>query len=265
MNRISLLSDYKILEYGAIDSTNIQAKRIIQSGAAPGRKFVITAESQTAGKGRLGRSWVSNQGNLFVSIVVLQTELAVNAINIGHSEAKYLFQGAALSTNATKLNHCPFLAAIAIGATLQNFLDEKPLYKWPNDVLVGGRKISGALIETISDYIVFGIGVNIASYPETGTRMPATCLSQNTGSNIKTAEVLGLLINKFDEFLRLDAQEIMRQWHEAAYGLGGEISVHQGENEISGIFKGVDENGWLILDTKRGKRELVSFGDINWI
>jgi|GEM_PF-418882 len=266
LDKMNLPADYKLIEYDQVDSTNIEAKRLIQCGQALETNLVITAKSQTAGKGRLGRGWVSEEGNLFVSVVIgkkphmiKDRDYNIISDNTDHSkESEYQKK---LPSNV----HYPFLAAIAIGKTIDQFIEVKSKYKWPNDVLVEGRKISGVLIETIQDYIIFGMGINIASYPLSGTKLSATCLNNYSSSGLKVAEVLELLIKNFAGLLGLDSQEIMNQWTKSAYGLGSKVSIDQAGKEISGVFNGVDENGRLILDTKRGTRELVSFGDVRWI
>ena len=173
--------------------------------------------------------------------------------------------GSDVSGNILKITHYPFLAAIAIGKTLQHFINTSPLYKWPNDVLIEGKKVSGVLTETIGKHVIIGIGINIVSHPEILTAFPATCLNKYTKVSVQTYEVLELLIENLDKLIGISSQEIISQWVDCAYGRSRKISVVQGEKEITGIFAGIDGNGRLILDAKNGTSQLISFGDVKWI
>jgi BirA family transcriptional regulator, biotin operon repressor / biotin---[acetyl-CoA-carboxylase] ligase len=240
---MSLPLNYKLIKLTSTDSTNLEARRIIKNGNMPSGSLAILAETQTGGKGRLDRKWVSKEGNLFLSVISNQC-----SDKIGRQE--FLL---------------PFRVAIAIGKTLSSFGNIQPLYKWPNDVLINGKKISGVLIELIDNFVIIGIGINVSSCPESGTRLPATCLYDYTDNLIQISDVMELLITNLDENLKKDTLDIINEWTLSAYGLDEKISVEQGDNKISGIFKGIDANGWLIIETEEGKRELVSFGDITWI
>ncbi len=239
------------IQHNSIDSTNLEAKRLIQSGKIGQGITVISAKSQTGGKGRLGRSWVSEEGNLFASFIVSRLSFIVDG-----------YENHELQTINNKL---PFLSALAIGATIKEFTNKTPLYKWPNDVLIEGEKISGVLIETIADYFIIGIGINIASYPLEGTKLPATCLDNHTKDKNQVSSVLETLIKNMENKMHMDAASVRHEWMENAYGMGKEAVINQGDKEISGIFRGIDANGGLILETKGSKREAVLFGDISWI
>ncbi len=240
---MNLPPGYHHIQLDIIDSTNLEAKRLIQTGNinAP---LVITAKSQTYGKGRLNRHWVSEPGNLFVSIV-MQTQEESGKSNI----------------NNTLL---PFCTAIAIGNTLSKFINSKPLYKWPNDVLVQEKKISGVLIETINKYIIIGIGINITTYPTQNTKLPATCLNEHTSRDIPLTEILESLVLNLDSKIKCNNSDVINEWMQSAYGLGKKIFIQQGKKELSGIFSGIDVNGWLIFKNDKGRRNAVSFGDISY-
>jgi BirA family biotin operon repressor/biotin-[acetyl-CoA-carboxylase] ligase len=230
-------SHYTHIEYDSIDSTNLEAKRVIQSGKVTS-DFIISAKIQTAGRGRLERSWVSTEGNLFTSICITKKSFEL----------------------------LPFIAALAVGDVLEEFIPADDLkYKWPNDVLISGKKISGILIETINNYAIIGIGINISSYPKSGTNLPATCLNEYSENKISASDVLGHLAHYIDKRLNMEKTDILTEWTAKAYGINKNVTIIQENKEISGSYKGVDENGWLILETNQGKRELVIYGDVSWI
>jgi len=149
---------YRLLSFAAIDSTNEEAKRQAAAGAPEGT--LIWARAQQAGRGRRGRPWVSEPGNLYMSLLLRPDRAAPAAAQLGFA--------AALAVGEAALPLLPASAALA--------------YKWPNDVLIDGRKTSGILLESQAagegrlDWLVVGIGVNLVSFPE-GAEYPATSLA----------------------------------------------------------------------------------------
>ncbi|HHL43558.1 MAG TPA: biotin--[acetyl-CoA-carboxylase] ligase, partial [Hellea balneolensis] len=134
----------RVLHYPQIDSSNLEAKRVLDiDGSAP---FWIHADIQCAGRGRLSRQWLSIEGNLFCTGVY------------------------AAFADLPKTSLLSFAAALAVYDVLTKWIDDKALkIKWPNDILVNGRKISGILLETHStgdgNFVLIGIGINIADHP----------------------------------------------------------------------------------------------------
>lgn len=252
---------YSVIELDSIDSTNLEAKRRIQAGLASDGT-VITAKLQTGGRGRLERQWVSNEGNLFVS-VIKNSNLSPKG---EHANLTSDFYNISLIDSSIN-GYCspallPFATAIAIGKTLQEFIKPTPLYKWPNDVLVEDKKISGVLIETINNYFIIGVGINIANHPEFGINIPATCMNKHSLKKLKVHEVLIKFLENLDKTFNYTEQQIIAEWVKSAYGIGNNIIINQGENEISGLYTGIDVNGRLLLDTASSKREAILFGDV---
>ena len=138
----------KILIFDQLDSSSLEARRMIENSTAQHGQ-IIWAKNQTAGYGRRKRPWSSEDGNLFFSVVLKPT------FPLG---------------DCWMLN---FALAVAIGETLKNYINKKDIvtYKWPNDILLNGKKISGCLIELISSanpndfYVICGVGVNVAVTP----------------------------------------------------------------------------------------------------
>src|SRR5437588_611372 len=136
---------YGLVALDSIGSTNEEAKRLARAGAAD--KTLVWARTQTAGRGRGGRSWVSPAGNLYLSLILRETCPPARAAELG------------------------FAAAVALAAALDRLAPGLDLaFKWPNDVLLGGRKLAGILIEAESaaaavDWLVLGLGVNVRPAP----------------------------------------------------------------------------------------------------
>lgn len=251
---MALPGNYIFIEYDDIDSTNLEAVRLVQSGKVYG-DTVIVAKRQEAGKGRAGRSWVSEEGNLFVSIV--------------KGDGRSLLGNDADLFEQFPLHILPFATALAVGDSLQELISNQNSfgdnggieYKWPNDVLVGGNKISGVLIEIVNGYAVIGVGVNVISSPKTNTKLPATSLKEcNVACTAR--EVLELLVKNLDKRFGQLPDDILRDWLARAYKINEKVTVAQENNAISGIYKGIDSNGQLILETDKGTREPVLYGDV---
>ena len=153
-----LPAKFRLVEMDSVDSTNTEAKRLACAGAADGT--IVWAQRQTAGRGRRGRTWTSEPGNLYASFVLRPGCAPMQAAQL------------------------TFVAALAVRDLLSIYLNNSDSIacKWPNDVLVGGRKISGILLETstsgsgVVDWLGLGIGVNLRHHPDIGGRHPATNL-----------------------------------------------------------------------------------------
>lgn len=247
--------NYYIIELNTIDSTNLEAKRLIQNGSlSEDIVTVIIAKTQTGGRGRLDRKWVSHEGNLFTSVIVSDKFLTTSENTIAQYFPKTNHQRSLL----------PFAAAISIGETIKSFTETIPFYKWPNDVLVDGKKISGVLIETVNNYSIIGVGINIENYPKLDTKLPATCINEHSAPKVPIKNVLKLFLRNLDKILKYQHNQIISKWMQNAYGIGKNITIGQEGKQLSGVFIGIDSNGRLILQTNDSKREAVLFGDISF-
>lgn len=233
-----------------IDSTNREAERLLASGASA--PFVVLARQQTEGRGRLGRSWFSgDSGNLYLSFV-FQPRLPPRRM-----QTFTLWMGAIL---------CDFL----------NGLRNAPVrVKWPNDLLLHGGKIGGMLTEARIDHdrirdLVFGLGLNVngdtASYPPELVRT-ATSLAAETGEKLElnsfAADLLQAILDAYRDFTEGVPERRFRQlWSRYDTLVGRTITVRQGNETLSGIAEGIDDEGRLILRTADGTRRPVSAGDV---
>jgi BirA family biotin operon repressor/biotin-[acetyl-CoA-carboxylase] ligase len=229
--RIDLPPFYRCTHLSETGSTNDDAKRLATEGAPEGT--LIWADTQAAGRGRRGRSWQSPTGNLYVSIVLRP------AAPIG------------------KVGQLGFAAALAIAETAASMLPAGTTIacKWPNDVLIGGRKVAGLLLETdmrpdgATHWLVLGVGINVASHPA-AVEFPATSLAAE-GAQADVAEVLngfaGHFLTWYDAWRARGFAPLREAWLRRAAGLGGLISVRLEDRTLAGIFAGLDEEGALLL------------------
>ena len=241
-----LITDYHLLAFDELDSTNEEAKRLARAGGCHGA--VIWAKKQSAGRGRQGRNWVSDEGNLFVS-VLLKPE-------------KPLAELAELS----------FVAALAVQEAIAPMLSapDKLQTKWPNDILLDGKKISGILLESFrtendKQWVVVGVGVNVDSFP-TQTEFPATCL-KDAGVELVSAKIIlsrfiHHFIDRYDEWNSKGFAGIRKNWLAHAFGLNQKLVARLPNENIEGIFEGIDVGGGLILTLDNGKKQTVNAGDV---
>ena len=231
---------WQIHTFAEVGSTNDVIKDYCNK---TGQYVVVRAERQTAGRGRRGRLWNSMDGNLFFSL----------ALEISLQYFGQLVIAAALSLLQA-------IKALAPKADVQ--------LKWPNDVLLGGAKVSGMLLEKgPNEYMIIGIGVNILQYPEVGMLYPTTSLKQEK-INTTAADFMMLYLQYFEYNLQLmhngQTALLRQQWLENAKGVGDMIKVLQEDQELCGIFKGIDENAHLLLE-KDNKICQIRAGDVFYI
>lgn len=241
----TLLNDYHLLSYDVLDSTNEEAKRLAAAGGAHGA--VIWAKRQTNGRGRMGRSWVSAEGNFFVSVLLAPP---------------------------VPLKKCPqlsFVTALAVAETLEGIVSEPGdiRCKWPNDILCGGKKLGGILLESFAgagqQWLAVGVGINIDSAPE-HVMFPATCL-RDAGVEIISAKIvlsrfMHHFILRYDEWVNKGFAGIEKAWLARAYQLGKPIEVVVGETQHEGTYAGIDAEGHLLLKDAKGKTTSIAAGDV---
>jgi BirA family biotin operon repressor/biotin-[acetyl-CoA-carboxylase] ligase len=243
----NLLDDYHLLSFDSLDSTNEEAKRLARAGGAHGA--VVWAKKQTGGKGRMGREWVSQEGNLFVSIL-LKPEKPI-----------------------TELSQLSFVASVAIVEALSALFEKehKLSCKWPNDVLLDGKKLSGILLESFpcevdgKNWIVVGVGVNVDSHP-TNVQFPATCLTEAGVELVSAKIVLSRFIHHFievyNDWNNKGFASVRKRWLSYAWGMKKELTARMPDIEITGTATDIDANGSLILKDKKGKKHMILAADI---
>lgn len=246
----NLLEDYHLLTYDVLDSTNEEAKRLAGGGASHGA--VIWAKQQTAGKGRMGREWVSPPGNLYVSILLRPP------------------------CELPECSQLSFVTATAAVETLKPIIpgDGAIEAKWPNDILYDGRKLGGILLEsftTLDEYgedqqwVVVGAGINIEDYPE-DVAFPATCLRESGVEIISAKIVLSRFVYNFihayDNWCMAGFETLREHWMQHAYRLGYPTDVLMGDRVWQGAFQGIDHYGRLLLQLSDGEIKAITAGDV---
>lgn len=239
----------EIICHERLASTNLTAMELGEAGAIEG--LVVIAEQQTAGKGRLGRRWESPAGvNLYLSV---------------------LLRPAMPPWEVPRLT---FLSAVAAARALQDVTGLKIEVKWPNDLLVNGRKIAGLLNEMSAEsdavhHVVLGLGLNINMTAEQFPpvlRYPATSVRLEKGSPASRLDVVVALLEHFDrlyaEFQRCGMEPVRQAWQELFAMLGNRVRVELGAASLTGVVAGIDEEGALLLQLPDGKIEKVLAGDV---
>ncbi|MFZ1990621.1 MAG: biotin--[acetyl-CoA-carboxylase] ligase, partial [Alphaproteobacteria bacterium] len=240
-----LLDGYRAVILDEVDSTNEEAKRRAEAGEAGG--LFILARAQTAGRGRRGREWVSPKGNLFATLLLRPQVTPQKAAELS------------------------FVAANAVAETFESLGAFAVTVKWPNDVLLGGAKAAGILLESSArnaaslDWLAIGMGLNLQSAP-TGTPYPATSLKAETGRvPPDPAEALPILAahwaRGYEGWEREGFARVRAGWLARAEGLGKRIIARLEAEEMHGNFIDLSETGELVLDTPQGRR-LISAGEI---
>lgn len=230
-----------------VESTNEEAARMAREGAPAGT--LVCARRQTAGRGRRGRTWASPAGNLYASLV-LRPDCAPAA-------APQLSFVAALAAADTIRPRLPTPAALRL--------------KWPNDLLIGGRKVAGLLLETEStearrlDWLIVGMGINVVSFPE-DVDATATCLTAEGAAAATPADLLDSFMAIFPGWAARWQREgfapIRQAWLDSAAGLGSAISARLSNETLRGDFVGLDEDGALMLALPDGSRRKIAAGDV---
>ena len=202
---------------------------------------LVTAKRQTAGRGRRGRSWISQEGNLFMSF--------------------------AFPSPLEDIGRIAVLSGLAVLKTVRYFCPNASLkVKWPNDVLAGGGKISGILFErAVNGFWIMGIGINVRSNPLKSAAGYQTMSLNALGATVDRLEVLRQFVARWDELMysyqKNGFESLRRQWLDNAYNLGKTIIIRQENNEKQGIFAGLDENGALLLRTEKDVEKILA-GDV---
>lgn len=234
-----------LYQYDELPSTNDEAKRLAESGASEGT--AILAARQSAGRGRRGREWVSPEGNLYLSLVLRPPRSIQEAASLG------------------------FLAQLALSDWLGVLLPAPHLvhHKWPNDLLLNGKKISGLLLESSGnekiDWLVLGLGFNLRHHPKAAL-YPATDLFAESGLLIEPEaaanDFITLFKTLYEGWQEKGFTPYSSPWLERASGLGKAIRVNYEKESIEGIFLGIDGKGYLQLELPDGSVQKIGAADI---
>jgi BirA family biotin operon repressor/biotin-[acetyl-CoA-carboxylase] ligase len=233
-----------------VDSTNKWAKELATYGASEGT--VAIAETQTKGRGRLDREWVSPTGGLWFSLILRP--------NLRPAEAVKL----------------TFVAGLAVTKVLREMFDLKTETKWPNDVLVNGRKICGVLTEMNTtgetvNFVVVGVGVNANFdvenvFPEQLKKVAAS-LEKELGRNVQLEKLFRALLERleslYEVFIKEGFNPVLEEWKNYAGFLGCKVEVSSSTGKTGGLALDVDYEGALVLRLEDGTVKRVFVGDVS--
>ena len=239
-----------IVYFKEIDSTNTRAKELADQGAAEGT--LVISEKQTNGRGRKGRSWFSpSQGGIYASLILRPS--------IPPSEAP----------------KTTLLTAVAVAETLLSLTRLKVSIKWPNDILVSGKKIAGILTEISAemdaiDYIVVGLGLNVNTPDFPGDiRDKATSILIETGRHFPRVKIIKEYLKQYEKYYeifgRIGFEPIITRWKELTNIVGRWITVRATNTEYTGEVHDIDNDGVLILKDSAGKLHRIVSGDVSLV
>jgi BirA family transcriptional regulator, biotin operon repressor / biotin---[acetyl-CoA-carboxylase] ligase len=239
--------DFRHLPLGDVGSTNAELMARARQGEAGG--LWVTADRQLSGRGRRGRAWASEPGNLYSSLLLIDP------------------------AEPALLGSLPLAVAVAVHDAIAGVLPPEGgrlAIKWPNDVLIEGAKTSGILVESefLPDRrqaVVIGCGINIAHHPDV-EGYASTCLAEK-GAAVSPQELFARLFMTMERALAdwdrgRGIATIRDQWIERSVGIGGPIAVRLPDNEIHGLFGGIDSDGRLLLALPDGGHRTISAGDV---
>jgi BirA family biotin operon repressor/biotin-[acetyl-CoA-carboxylase] ligase len=231
------------------DTSSTNTECFARARAGDAGLLWVTAERQTGGRGPRGRPWVSERGNLYASLLLIDP------------------------APMERLASLPLAIAVAVHQAIRSVLPPgaEPLeVKWPNDILIGRKKTCGILVEgeRLADgrhAVVIGIGINVSVMPDNPI-YPVTCL-RNQGSAASPEELFAHLFAAMAEMLDIwdegqGIAEVTARWRAVACGIGEKITVNLPDRSISGYFAGIDDNGLLMLDTGTGRMMPIAAGDV---
>jgi len=239
---------YEILRFDSLDSTNAEARRRGEAGEVG--PLWITAREQTAGRGRRGRQWRTGPGDLAATLLTATTKRAEAA-------------------------QVSFVAALAVGGLVRSYAPPSLVaYKWPNDVLLAGGKVSGILIESGRApagglWLAVGIGVNLANQPADVERPAASVASHlrhGATAPPNTEQALEQLSRDFAKWFALWEAEgfapIREAWLASAVGIGKPCIARLDRETVHGVAEGLDMDGVLLMRLDDGGLRRIAAGDV---
>ena len=239
--------NFTILHFDTLESTNTEAINQAKRGADEG--LCVIAKKQTAGRGRHGRTWISEENAGLYFSLVLRPKIETRFLSL-----------------------ITLMTAIAAADTLENLYDLKPDIKWANDIHINDKKICGILAEMSETEkgtaIIVGIGINLKSsnFPAEIAEI-ATSIEAETNKKADREELLRSLthfLNYFYEILQGGgAKQIIEEWQKrSSYGFGKEVKVNLENETIFGTTDGLEENGALRVRTDSGEIRVIQAGDV---
>lgn len=239
----------EVLYFDTIDSTNTKAQELAEKGYQSGT--LVVADKQESGKGRRGRSWVSPSGTGIFMTLMIKPDINPN--------------------NASMLT---LVAALAVAKAITSVTGEEAMIKWPNDIVINGKKVCGILTEMNAQFdyinhIVVGIGINVhnESFPEEISQMASSLMIEAGGKRFHRAQIIAETMSYFeqyyDTFLETqDLSALVREYDELLVNRNKSVRVLDPKEPFDGKAMGITPKGELIVDTWES-RKLVSSGEVS--
>ena len=239
----------EVLYFDTIDSANTKAQELAEKGYPSGT--LVVADKQESGKGRRGRSWVSPSGTGIFMTLMIKPDINPN--------------------NASMLT---LVAALAVAKAITSVTGEEAMIKWPNDIVVNGKKVCGILTEMNAQFdyinhIVVGIGINVhnESFPEEISQMASSLMIEAGGKRFHRAQIIAETMSYFaqyyDTFLKTqDLSALVREYDELLVNRNKSVRVLDPKEPFDGKAMGITPKGELIVDTWES-RKLVSSGEVS--
>ena len=236
----------KVYCFDSIDSTNSEAKRQALQGAPNGSLFIT--EQQTGGKGRLGRSFSSPHGVSLYFSILLRPE-----------------------ATPIRVESLTLISGLAVCEAIREYTGLSAMIKWPNDVVIGTKKVCGILTEMSAEveqieFLVVGIGVNVNNKGfDEGLKEKATSLYLECGKNFRRIELLRRILQKFEKLLKDTASGntgFLEEYKKSCISLGRRVSFMRGNKQVSGKAVNVSEKGELIVRLENGESVPVYSGEV---
>ena len=235
--------------FASIDSTNLYARRLGEEGAPEG--ILVIADEQTAGRGRSGRSWSTPPGSAIAMTLLLRPKIMPERISM-----------------------VTLVMGMAVARAVRELYGLDAGIKWPNDVVVGGKKICGILTEMSSEmtavnYIVIGVGINanVKEFPEE-ISATATSVSLETGKDAVRAELIAAVMKAFEEYYEsftadADMRSLKDAYNAMLVNVNRQVRVLEPGNEYTGEALGIDEAGRLLVKCEDGSVSRVYAGEVS--
>lgn len=233
--------------FDELDSTNTYLKKLARVGAPEGR--VIIARRQSAGRGRLGRSFYSDAEGLYISVLIRP-----------HMKAESMVFVTAMT-------------AVAMARAIERTVDADAVIKWVNDIFVRGKKVCGILCESafdadaLSEYVVIGAGVNITEpfggFPADISAVAGALLPHGRGQELRSRLAAAFLEELFSEYARLDSRSFLDEYRRRSMVTGKNVSVISPTLTRHGKAIAIDDDCRLVVRFDDGTTEHVSTGEIS--
>lgn len=239
----------ELVYFDSIDSTNTKAKELAEEGYPNGT--LVVADNQMAGKGRRGRTWESPSGTGIFMTLMLKPDINPN--------------------NASMLT---LVAALAVAKAISDITGEQALIKWPNDIVINGKKICGILTEMSAQFdyinhIVIGIGINVHNkdFPEEIKETASSLMIESGGQHFRRAEIIEKIMEYFEEYYEIyleteDLSALVKEYNSLLVNMHKNVKVLDPKEPFEGKAMGITPRGELIVDTWES-RKLVSSGEVS--